>query len=178
MTAVPHEPLDVEGFLIWADTQEDTYELVDGHAVVVEYGSVRHDTLASGLQALVAKASPCRVYGHRRGVRVSARVRRPDVLVICGSPTQDAVETDATYIAEILSPATARTDLTEKVHEYKQLPSIQQYLVLDPDVRQGYLFDRHELGWRVSEFTGGHIEFAGLGVDVDKLYQQVDTALI
>lgn len=177
VSALPSEPLSVEEYLAWARDQEEPYEFVDGHIVLLSNGSARHDLLADGLVALLTAAladGPSRVSGMRRSLRVGDQVRRPDVLVVCSPPTDDLVEVDAHYLVEVLSPGTSKTDISEKRVEYTSLPSSRQYLVLDPDVRFGLLWTRHEPGWHLGEAPMPVLEFAGVQLDLGPLYDRLD----
>jgi Uma2 family endonuclease len=40
---------------------------------------------------------------------------------------------DATVIVEVLSPTTRRTDVSQKLADYFQLPTVQHYLILFAD---------------------------------------------
>jgi Uma2 family endonuclease len=59
----------------------------------------------------------------------------PDALVHCGDlPTLNALEvTNPVIVAEVLSPASRRRDLGDKVARYFQLESIRHYLIIDPE---------------------------------------------
>lgn len=166
-----------DGFLAWERTEEDLFELVDGHVVMMATGSPRHDALMGEVflrLSLALRPGPCRVYTHSRNLRIGSRFRKPDVLVRCGPVDDESFEDDADYLVEILSPATAKTDVTTKLREYRTLPSLRQYLFMDPDARQVLAWSRHDLGWQVEEFDGGLLRFAGVEIDLDALYAFVD----
>jgi Uma2 family endonuclease len=71
-------------------------------------------------------------------VRISARTAfQPDALVVCPAPPDlDSMEiSDPVVLVEVLSPSTAADDHGPKLDGYFSLPSVQHYLILDPDRR-------------------------------------------
>src|ERR1700728_3595454 len=61
----------------------------------------------------------------------------PDASVVCGARAPaDAIEIDnAVIVVEVLSPSTAAIDHGRKLSGYFSLPSVQHYLILNPDRR-------------------------------------------
>jgi hypothetical protein len=61
-----------------------------------------------------------------------------------GSPTQPdgkALRSKAPIlIAEVLSPGTYHVDFGDKRHEYLRLPTLDTYLILDPDGRRAWIW--------------------------------------
>ena len=70
-------------------------------------------------------------------VRITARSAfEPDALVVCPSPRLDAIEIpNPVIVVEVLSPSTAADDHGPKLDGYFSLPSVEHYLILDPDRR-------------------------------------------
>lgn len=62
----------------------------------------------------------------------------PDAMVAAlPEPAPDSlVVTNPIVVVEVLSPSTARLDTTVKLKGYFEVPSIQHYLVIDPEGRQ------------------------------------------
>jgi Uma2 family endonuclease len=65
-----------------------------------------------------------------------------DVFVTCGDAARQGheVKTDAVLIVEVLSPATAAFDRGMKFAHYRQLPGLQEYLLIDPATRTADLY--------------------------------------
>ena len=69
-------------------------------------------------------------------VRVSQHVaHEPDALVYCGAELpSDAVEVpNPIIVVEVASPSTRKVDASLKLTGYFSLPSVQHYLIVDPD---------------------------------------------
>lgn len=165
-------------FLEWERTQDRRHEFVRGEVRLMTGGSARHEWLVRRVDRLLGDVydesdGPCRAFAHNRKLVMAEAIRYPDVFVVCGPQADDQYEDDADYIVEVLSPSTAKVDLTEKLHEYGGLRSIKQYLVLDPDARSALLYEKHDLGWHVRE-ASGTVDFAGMSLDLDAVYDWVD----
>jgi Uma2 family endonuclease len=143
--------MTVEEFLPWAEGKEGRWELHDG--VPVMMSSLDPDMMAperaahartkfraaKTLDGAVARAGlPCEVFTDGMAIRVDARTTyEPNASVACGLPVPaDAVEIDnPVIVVEVLSPSTAAIDHGRKLSGYFSLPSVQHYLILDPERR-------------------------------------------
>ena len=71
-----------------------------------------------------------------RAVRIDARtIFEPDASVVCGPrrPDETIAIDNPVIVVEVLSPSTAAVDHGRKLSGYFSLPSVQHYLILDPD---------------------------------------------
>ncbi|MFC7666776.1 Uma2 family endonuclease [Hymenobacter humi] len=81
----------------------------------------------------------------------------PDLTVVCGPPVFNEEKTfdtllNPTLLVEVLSPSTANNDRGQKFMFYRQIPSLQQYLILESQEIHAELFTRDELGrWVLTE---------------------------
>ena len=92
------------------------------------YDALRDAVRASGLRAHVASGGPT--------IRFSpAKAVEPDALVYFGEPVpRDVLEVpNPAIVVEVLSPSTAKFDLSLKLQGYFSLPSVQHYLIVDRD---------------------------------------------
>lgn len=76
----------------------------------------------------------------------------PDVTVVCGPPSFNETrkpETllNPTLLVEVLSESTADKDRSEKFMLYRQIPSLQQYLMLDSQTQLAELYTRQANGY-------------------------------
>jgi Uma2 family endonuclease len=135
--------MTVNEFLAWAPQQPEHWELFDGVPTAMAPERVIHgDTkyrVARAFDDAIAKArAPCRFVLDSALVRIDAKNSyQPDVLVYCGEPISgDAlVVPNPVSVVEVLSPGNAMTDLRDKLQGYFRVPSVQHYLVVDPDKR-------------------------------------------
>lgn len=103
----------------------------------------------------------------------------PDVLVTCDPPGGDAYfRTQPRLIVEVTSPSTARVDRHEKLHVYRRVESLQEYIL----VSQGEpLIEIHRRGahgeWSRKVLTEPHeqlaLAFVGLTLSLGDVYRNV-----
>ena len=135
--------MTVDEFLLWAEGQEGRWELHDGVPVMMSPERALHaETKAEAYVALrdAIRLAGCRVecipmawrFGSTRG-----STYEPDASVSCGPrPPADALAVDDPIIVvEVLSPNTAAIDHGRKLSGYFSLPSVEHYLILDPERR-------------------------------------------
>jgi len=88
--------------------------------------------------------TPCKALGSDLRVHVeeSGLYTYPDVTIICGSLILDKNQavTNPKILFEILSPSTRRYGLLGKFEHYRQIPSLDEYVLVEQD---RYSVDRH-----------------------------------
>lgn len=181
MSALPREPEDfltVDAYLELERVSEVRHELVGGRIYAMSGGSDRHDLAAAYLTGLFLQAytpQGCVVFPHNRLLKVDDVWRYPDVLVRCGRSADEMFEEDALILVEVISPDSAVRDRRDKAANYAHLPSLQAYLVVDPDRPriEVYLPEDGRWVWRVFG-PGSKIDLGSATVDLDQLYAYVD----
>ena len=140
-----------EEFLPWAEGKEGRWELHDGVPVMISSAEpimmsperaahIRTKfSAAKALDGTVAAARlPCEVFTDGLAIRIDARTTyEPDASVVCGPrrPDETVAIDDPVIVVEVLSPSTAAIDHGRKLSGYFSIPSVQHYLILDPDRR-------------------------------------------
>jgi len=143
--------MTVDEFLVWAEGKEGRWELHDGAPVMISsaapvlmsperLGHVRTKlSVVMALQDAVKRAGlPCEAVTDGLTIEIDARTAfEPDASVICGPRRSDdtTVVTDPVVVVEVLSPTTAAIDHGRKLSGYFSLPSVEHYLILDPERR-------------------------------------------
>ena len=143
--------MTVDEFLSWAEGREGRWELHDGVPMMIsstepvmmspeQAAHIRTKfSAAKALDAAVAAAGlPCEVFTDGMAIRVDARTTyEPDASIVCGPRRSDETISvdDPIIVVEVLSPSTAAVDHGRKLSGYFSIPSVQHYLILDPDRR-------------------------------------------
>jgi Uma2 family endonuclease len=135
--------MTVDEFLPWAEGKEGRWELHDGVPVMMSperavHGRVKFSAAIGLRNAVLAAGLPCEVFTDGMAIRIDARATyEPDASVTCGPRAlPDAIEIDnPVIVVEVLSPSTAAVDHGRKLSGYFSLPSVQHYLILDPERR-------------------------------------------
>ncbi|WP_310396140.1 Uma2 family endonuclease [Hymenobacter sp.] len=145
----------------------DDYLRLEGEAVEKHeyyYGEVRamagasyaHNRVCANMTVALGgqlRGKSCAVVGSDQRLQIlsgSAYVY-PDVTVVCGPPSFNETrrpETllNPTLLVEVLSESTADKDRSEKFMLYRQIPSLQQYLMLDSRAALAELYTRQPNG--------------------------------
>jgi Uma2 family endonuclease len=131
-----------EEYLASERQSEVRNEYVGGQVLAMTGGGRSHGIISLNIAASLhgqLRGHPCEVYSNDMRVTVS-RTRAyfyPDVVVVCGGPqVEDAHEdtlVNPTLIVEVLSPSTKEYDHGTKWEHYRQLPSLQDYLLVAQD---------------------------------------------
>lgn len=133
--------MTAEEFLAWSEGRPGRYELVDGEifaqaAERVAHAEAKGAVYVALLAAIREDGLPCRALPDGMAVRIDERtVFEPDAQVYCGPrlAPSDLVVENPMIVVEVLSPSTGRNDALGKLTGYFRLPSIQHYLIVDPD---------------------------------------------
>src|SRR5262245_57704848 len=186
MIALPKHKMTADEFLAWAESlpkEAGKFELWDGE-VIVKHGpagqmnaerSQHWDAKFAAGRALhdaVKRAGlPCHVAVDGPSVRfANDRLVEPDVLVYCGEKMlRDVlVVPNPMIVVEVLSPSTSQMDLGVKLQGYFALPSVQHYLVIDPD-RPLLIHHKRGSGDAIETriVTGPRLQLNPPGLDVD-----------
>lgn len=179
--------VSVEEYLASEERSRIRHEYVDGRLFAMTGSTLKHNLLSGNLFALLharVKGEPCRVFAHAVKVRVEATnsFYYPDVMVSCAKLSQSAVFTNQPILlVEVLSPSTSAIDRREKLIAYKQIPSLQEYLIVHQRKRCVEIYRRDEAnGWSICELATGtvfeirSIPGGPIQVSMDELYGDVD----
>lgn len=107
----------------------------------------------------------------------SGSYRYPDVLVVCDDNFIDNgyVTKTPTIIVEVLSRSTRKTDEREKVLEYINIPTLQEYLIIEQDIADITVYRRNK-DWHCTHYFLGdeiHLDSIDLTIRVEDIYQRV-----
>jgi Uma2 family endonuclease len=124
-----------EAFFDWAEAQDAPYEFDGFQPVAMTGGTLRHNLMIKNvLRALDARLSgTCRSLGPEAGIRtIGDAVRYPDALVTCTKFDETAREVpNPIVVFEVLSPTSGHTDRIVKLREYRAVPSIRRYVIIE-----------------------------------------------
>jgi Uma2 family endonuclease len=153
-------------------------EFVDGEMFAMSGGSLRHAMLpvnwATGLVAQL-RSGNCRVFSSDMRTRISARGAYvyPDLSVVCGQPKihegSADILTNPKVVIEILSPSTADYDRGKKFELYREIPSLDEYVLTHQDSPHIEHYARQpDSSWIFREYRGieSSIELLSIGCKV------------
>ena len=181
----PQYRFDASAYLDWEAQQTDKHEYLDGEVFAMAGASDAHVTLALNLAMALRthlRGGPCSVFISDMKLRVEAdnAYFYPDVFVTCAEAdrAQPLHKSTPTLLAEVLSPSTSAYDRGAKFAAYRKLPSLREYLLIDPERTSADLFRRNEQGQWVlfpHEASSDVLELAsvGLRLPLAQLYEDV-----
>jgi Uma2 family endonuclease len=173
-----------EEFFAWAQAQAARYEFDGFEPVAMTGGTARHDVITYNIRTALRSrlgSGACRPFGPNAGVQtVGCAIRYPDALVTCTTVPDDAQTIPGVIsVFEVLSPASGRTDRIVKLREYRAVPTIRRYVILEHNSIDLTVFSRHhaDAEWIATALTADDIlELPEVGIDVPvvEFYQDVD----
>jgi Uma2 family endonuclease len=179
---LPKRPLTVEEYLRFEETALVKHEYVYGTVYAMSGTRIRHNLIVSNIHLRLWNASrggSCMAIREDVKLQVSDEViYYPDVVLVCTPQDEDAaVVTDACLVVEVTSASTAATDRREKLVNYKKLPSLRAYLIVDHRRRRVERHWRDDTGeWRQAAVTGGEpipLPCVDLSLTLDEIYEGV-----
>ncbi|MBV5261124.1 Uma2 family endonuclease [Synechococcus moorigangaii CMS01] len=130
--------MTLEEYLAWEATQELRYEYVDGEIIAMTGGTITHTRIYLNLyRALFAHLEKRGCEAFVADVKVqdqkNQRYFYPDLVVTCHPDDRrnNQFIQHPTVIVEVLSPSTANYDQSRKLKLYRQISSLQEYVLID-----------------------------------------------
>lgn len=156
----PLSKMSLDEFLSWERSQPERHEFWRGEVFAMVGGTARHNRVILNLASRLTEAlagSPCQVFAESMKVQLAEGVLYPDVVVACGKAEAGDEEsvTDPRLVIEVLSPSTRGYDKRDKFILYRTLPSLREYVLIDPATRQVEVFTAAPGGaWVLTDQTG------------------------
>jgi Uma2 family endonuclease len=184
MSVARVHPMSLTEFLAWEERQEFKYEF-DGFVPVAMVGvTVAHSAIQRNvLFALTGRlrGKPCQPHGSELKVQVVGRIRYPDAFVTCTPrANNETIVTDPVVIFEIISNESDRRNRITKNEEYRLTPSIQRYVMLEPDEPAAMVFAREGERWVGTLHKGDAIlamPEIGIEIPLAEFYEGLDFTL-
>lgn len=165
--------------------RETRHEFVNGEIYAMAGTSDRHHRIAANLFTRLdshLEGSTCDAFIAEIKLKLSEHTfYYPDVFVACDkSPTSQYYREHPVLIIEVASPSTRQIDRREKLNAYQQVPSVQEYVVIEQDKLHIELHRRQPNGNWITYFYNDNdldvdIEFqsVGLKTNIGEIYRRV-----
>lgn len=151
MNVALRKPWTMEQFLDWEERQELRHEFDGFRPEAMTGGTAAHERIKMNLAAALVsrlRGKPCQPFGSDLKVQTDHSVRYPDAFVVCTPvPPKSTVVRDPVVIFEVLSPSTGLKDRITKNQEYRSLPSVRRYVMLEQDSMAATVFERSGDDW-------------------------------
>ncbi len=156
---LPLRKMTLAQFLSWEEEQLERHEFLSGETFAMVAGTARHNRVILNLAGRISDhldGTRCQVFTENMKVQVAEGVLYPDLMVTCGKALagDEQVILDPQLIIEVLSPSTKGYDKRDKFILYRSLPSLREYVLIDPTKRQIEVFTLAQAGtWLLTEQT-------------------------
>jgi Uma2 family endonuclease len=148
--------MTAEQFIVWDRTQSTKREFVAGELYAMAGVEDAHAIIALNIATaarLHLRGTTCRTLMAEVKLRVEAAdcYFYPDVMVTCtaADAADRLVKRDAILVVEVLSPSISAYDRGDKFTAYRMLPTLQEYLLVDPRRRRSDLYRKGDDGFWV-----------------------------
>ncbi len=191
MSALPQPRFTYEQYVAKEQSAETKSEFYRGEVFAMAGGSIRHNDISGNifaeLKALLRNSS-CRPSNSDQRVRVPANglATYPDVSVVCGPrevhPDDDQAITNPTVVFEVLSKSTEAYDRGKKFALFRELESLEQYVLVSQDEQRIECYSRRDDGswlFTVSEGAEGTLELDSINarLQLSEIYADIDPNL-
>ena len=143
-------------YLAWERKQPFKNEYHNGQIIAMSGANRWHNCITVDIAVQLSNqlmGKEREVYISQMRVRTSPEVSYfyPDVIVVCGEPRfeDDTFDTllNPIVVVEVLSSSTAAFDRGEKFEHYKQLVSLQEYILISQDRVRVESYRRQDTRW-------------------------------
>ena len=173
-----------EQFFDWAQARDERYEFDGFQPVAMTGGTANHNQISHNVYLALhtrLKGRGCRPFGMDAGVATTGEtVRYPDALVTCTKIEGTAQEIPGVIVVfEVLSPTSGPTDRIVKVREYRAVPTIRRYVILECASVGLTVLERASEGddWTATALTGHEtlrMPEIGIEIPVAEFYEDTD----
>jgi len=176
-----------EDYLALEASSDEKHEWCDGVVYAMSRGTPEHGRLTASIARVLGNAvlGECRVYAadtmiwiERVGISTYA-----DASMVCGPLETKTVRSktgqslgeaiiNPSVIVEVLSDSTERYDRDGKFQAYKQLPSLQEYVIVNQNERKLEVYRLAKAEWLCETAgPGGTVSVRGKPITVDSVYE-------
>ena len=164
------------------------HEFFEGQIYAMAGAGANHTDISSNLITSLTtqlRGHSCRARASDQRIKVESTTLQtyPDVVVVCPpfrfDPRNRITLLDATVIIEILSPSTRGYDHQAKFENYRELPALRHYLLIEADqigVEHRFKLDDGE--WETEQFVALNDEIAlqtvGCRLTLGEIYEEIE----
>jgi Uma2 family endonuclease len=182
---LPMQPArwSVPDYLKSEEVSEVRHEYVGGDLYAMAGASEEHNFISLNIAAAIRahlRGKPCKVFIHDMKAHVFANLTLfyyPDVMVVCDPDDEDRYyKTKPRIIVEVVSDSTRNTDTREKLITFIQLPSLEEYVLVEQD-KMEVTVHRRAVEWRPEVLSGADavlkLNSIGFEMPLSAVYEDV-----
>ncbi len=156
--ASPYPYFTIDEYFEFEESSTVRHEYVDGQLYALAGASARHNQIIWNMILELspsAKSTGCTVAFQNLKLQVTENIiYYPDLMVLC-DPTDNhpLIRSRPCLVVEVLSPGTEGHDRREKLFAYRQIDSLQTYLMIWQDRKRVQRHYRSGDGWANGEVS-------------------------
>ncbi|KJV07566.1 Uma2 family endonuclease [Methylocucumis oryzae] len=169
-----------EDYLKGELTSEIKHELIDGHVYAMAEVSENHDRISGNIYRKFGnhlENSSCEPFTSNMKLKTpTGNFRYPDCMVICHKDDESHYyKTKPVILVEVISRSTRKIDEKDKLIEYINIPTLQEYVLIEQDFVDITVYRKSD-DWRSMHYFLGesvHFESIDLTLPVEAIYHRV-----
>lgn len=171
-----------EEYLAGEELSDIKHEYIDGYVYAMSGASINHSTITGNIYSEIRaflKGKPCRPHTSDVKAKIGSQYFYPDMMVDCSNPDGKAYYTETpTIIVEVLSKSTRRTDKITKRQAYLQIPTLQEYLLIEQDFVEVEVMRKSEHWQSAYYYLGDEVTLDSIGMtlSVEAIYDRVQNS--
>lgn len=188
MSAAPAlKYIDVEAYLEMEESSETKNEYYKGEIFAMAGGTVPHNQIIANASIEIGshlRGKKCQIFPSDQKIHIEANslFTYPDLSIVCGEPegwnSRNDTITNPVVIIEVLSKATQGYDRGQKFKLYRDIPTLQQYILISSLEVLIEKYTRQSNGdWLLQEITDKEstfgLETIDFSVPVSEFYRNV-----
>ncbi|MCF2445510.1 Uma2 family endonuclease [Dyadobacter sp. CY345] len=182
MEAVTEKLHSLEEYFKFCETQEGRFEFVNGELIEMSGESVTANQIAGNIHRYIGNLLEDRPYifvqnSVKLQVSQDRIFRIPDFLIFKESGNKIKYATEPVLIVEVISESTEKTDRIIKLNEYRSIPSLQYYLIIEQSSCLVEVYIREEERWYVEFFDTldgiVSLPYFGLKLPLSTVYKKI-----
>ena len=184
--AASSHPIPRDEYLQGELAAEIRHEYVAGRVYAMSGGTLNHQRVAGNFFRMAGNqlaGKPCFPTGSDFKLQVplgqgEEAFYYPDGMIVCVPVPGSALFTDSpSVILEVLSPTTRRIDEVQKLRDYLAIPTLQTYILAEPDTPFLALYRRDDADFRREILAGPdaiiELPEAGIAIPLGEMYRDV-----
>ena len=167
MKAQKLSKLSVKEYINYEIEHDLKYEFHDGEIFALAGGTINHGVLCGNIYSEIGKAlrekeSDCNSYTSEVKLFIESlnTFLYPDSMIICGDLKESSKDKNAVVnpilISEVLSKFTSDYDRGDKFYKYRQIPTLQEYVLIHQDkmIVETFFKQPNSDLWKINRYEG------------------------
>lgn len=180
--------ISIEEYIAIEQANDTKYEYHNGSIYAMAGGTMNHGFISGNVYSAIkvslrAKNKKCTAMTSELKLRIEVKNSYvyPDAMVVCGdietSDRKPDAVTNPTVIIEVLSKSTAAYDRGDKFYLYRQIESLQEYVLIEQEKAEIEVYSKKGDLWQITRFTGLDTKLFLSSIDVavslSEIYEDV-----